>query len=229
PLPIYPQPLPLNFSIRRKDLQTPTPTTLPSLMALFVASGNGGAGTRTLSAATTNSTASIHRHQYASHFPRLPLPLSPRRGHLHIVSARNRRNSTKTTEKRDNIGEAAEDGGIGGFESSAGLNGSSSSSSIGGDDGFVMPKLPGQEKDFWEGPQWNTLGFVVEYLWGFGIIFSLIACGVAVSTYNEGATDFKDTPAYKESTQTGQVLEEPDESNSDVFESNPTEVAPSLE
>ncbi|CAN1826503.1 hypothetical protein LINPERHAP1_LOCUS31578 [Linum perenne] len=78
-------------------------------MALFVASGNGGAGTRTLSAATTNSTASIHRHH----------------------------------------------------------------SSIGGDDGFVMPKLPGQEKDFWEGPQWNTLGFVVEYLWGFGIIFSV--------------------------------------------------------
>jgi hypothetical protein len=50
-----------------------------------------------------------------------------------------------------------------------------------------------------------------------------------VATYNEGATDFKQTPAYKESIQSRELLEEPDASNSDVFESNPTEVAPSLE
>ncbi|CAN0876195.1 hypothetical protein LINGRAHAP2_LOCUS11163 [Linum grandiflorum] len=191
-------------------------------MALFVASGNGSAGVTTLSAATHSAAASIHGRQYASYIPRLPLPVSPRRrAHLQIVSARNRRSSTKTTEKRDKIDEAEVENG-----SMEGLNGTS----IGVDDGFVMPKLPGQEKDFWEGPQWNTLGFVVEYLWGFGIIFSLIACGVAVSTYNEGATDFKDTEAYKESTQTGgQVLEEADDSSSDVFDSNPTEVAPSLD
>lgn len=57
----------------------------------------------------------------------------------------------------------------------------------------------------------------------------LIACGIAVATYNEGATDFKETPAYKESVQSREFLEGPEESNSDVFESNPTEVAPSLE
>nr|CAD1833045.1 unnamed protein product [Ananas comosus var. bracteatus] len=57
----------------------------------------------------------------------------------------------------------------------------------------------------------------------------LIACGIAVSTYNEGATDFRDTPAYKESIQSRELLEEPESSNSDVFEGNPTEVAPSLE
>lgn len=51
-----------------------------------------------------------------------------------------------------------------------------------------------------------------------------------MATYNEGATDFKDTPAYKESIQSREFLEEPDDaSNSDVFESNPTEVAPSLD
>ena len=50
-----------------------------------------------------------------------------------------------------------------------------------------------------------------------------------MATYNEGATDFKSTPAYKESIQSRELLEEPDSSNSDVFESNPTEVAPSLE
>ncbi|KAL0355221.1 UNVERIFIED_CONTAM: hypothetical protein Sradi_3969000 [Sesamum radiatum] len=57
----------------------------------------------------------------------------------------------------------------------------------------------------------------------------LVACGIAVATYNDGATDFKETPAYKESIQSQELLEEPDTSNSDVFESNPTEQAPSLE
>ncbi|KAM7279261.1 hypothetical protein ACFE04_006395 [Oxalis oulophora] len=97
------------------------------------------------------------------------------------------------------------------------------------DDGFVMPDLPGLEKDFWEGEQWDTFGFVVQYLWAFGILFAVVACGIAVATYNEGATDFKNTPAYKESIGSQEALEEPEGSNSEVFESNPTEVAPSLE
>ncbi|KAF3944940.1 hypothetical protein ACB098_04G079700 [Castanea mollissima] len=96
-------------------------------------------------------------------------------------------------------------------------------------DGYVLPELPGDKPDFWEGPQWDAFGFFVQYLWAFGIVFALIACGVAVATYNEGATDFKETPAYKESIQSRELLEEPDASTSDVFESNPTEVAPSLE
>ena len=83
--------------------------------------------------------------------------------------------------------------------------------------------------DFWEGPQWDGLGFFVQYMWAFGIGFALVACGIAVATYNEGATDFKATPAYKESIQSRELLEEPEGSNSDVFELNPTEEAPSLE
>lgn len=59
--------------------------------------------------------------------------------------------------------------------------------------------------------------------------WQLISSGIAVATYNEGATDFKETPAYKESIQSQELLEEPEESNSDVFESNPTEEAPNLE
>lgn len=50
-----------------------------------------------------------------------------------------------------------------------------------------------------------------------------------MATYNEGATDFKQTPAYKESIQSQELLEGPEASDSDVFESNPTEEAPSLE
>ncbi|KGN63813.1 uncharacterized protein LOC101218989 [Cucumis sativus] len=91
-----------------------------------------------------------------------------------------------------------------------------------------LPQLPGLQPDFWEGPQWDAFGFFLEYLWAFGIVFAIIACGIAVTTYNEGATDFKETPAYKESVQTREILE-PEASNPDVFESNPTEVAPSLE
>ena len=60
------------------------------------------------------------------------------------------------------------------------------------------------------------------------LLVQLIACGVAVATYNDGATDFRDTPAYKES-QTQEFPEESESSGADVFEGNPTEVAPALE
>ncbi|KAJ4762683.1 AT-rich interactive domain protein [Rhynchospora pubera] len=92
-----------------------------------------------------------------------------------------------------------------------------------------MPELPGQEPDFWEGPQWNAFGFVVQYLWAFGIVFALVACGIAVATYNQGATDFRETPAYKESMQSKELLDDSNSSSSEVFEQNPTEVAPPLE
>uniref|UniRef100_A0A0A9E075 Uncharacterized protein n=1 Tax=Arundo donax TaxID=35708 RepID=A0A0A9E075_ARUDO len=93
-----------------------------------------------------------------------------------------------------------------------------------------MPELPDPETpDFWEGPQWEALGFFVQYMWAFGVVFGLIACGVAVATYNDGATDFRDTPAYKESVQSQEFPEESESSSADVFEGNPTEVAPALE
>ena len=57
----------------------------------------------------------------------------------------------------------------------------------------------------------------------------LIAAIAAVVTFNEGATDFKETPTYKDAIESREFLEEPEGSSPDVFESNPTEVAPSLE
>lgn len=78
----------------------------------------------------------------------------------------------------------------------------------------------------------GLLNFLWEdsYQFEFGIFsWQLIACGIAVATYNDGATDFKATPVYKEAIQSRELLEEPEASNSDVFESNPTEEAPSLE
>ncbi|KAI3407884.1 uncharacterized protein J3R85_020683 [Psidium guajava] len=204
-------------------------------MALTTVHGGGGGGGsifRITPTRTTTSTVPI-RH--------LLFPLSSRRA-LHIASAKklssrtgkfdskNRRNPTTTTTTKDR--EDGEDYGQGqgtveiervGPESST-----MGSSGVAGDDGYFLPELPGDKPDFWEGSQWDALGFFVQYLWAFGIGFALIACGVAVATYNEGATDFKDTPVYKESVQSRDLLDEPDAS-SDVFESNPTEVAPSLE
>ncbi|CAI5983833.1 unnamed protein product [Closterium sp. NIES-64] len=34
------------------------------------------------------------------------------------------------------------------------------------------PPMPGDNPDFWEGSQWDLLGFVAEYLWVFGIVLA---------------------------------------------------------
>ncbi|XP_021905687.1 uncharacterized protein LOC110820508 [Carica papaya] len=198
-------------------------------MALTIANGGGG-GRILRSCPTERSYAQlpIRRH--------VLFPFSSRT--LHVASAakklssrtgrfdsRNRRSSITTKEEEDEqqqptvqIEDAVENVGVG-----------ADGNVVVDSSGVPMPELPGQEPDFWEGQQWDAFGFVVQYLWAFGIVFALIACGIAVATYNEGATDFKETPAYKESIQSRELLDEPEASNSDVFESNPTEVAPSLE
>ncbi|KAH0926733.1 hypothetical protein HID58_018989 [Brassica napus] len=51
--------------------------------------------------------------------------------------------------------------------------------------------LHGLKPDPFEGSQWDGLGFFVQYLW-------LISGGIAAGTYNEGATDFKETPIVHE-------------------------------
>ncbi|CAN8234949.1 unnamed protein product [Cochlearia groenlandica] len=95
---------------------------------------------------------------------------------------------------------------------------------------FNIKDLPGLEPDPFEGPQFDGLGFFVQYLWAFGILFALISGGIAAGTYNEGATDFKETPVYKEAIQSRDLLDEAEGSNSEeLFESNPTDVAPSVD
>ncbi|KAG6627455.1 hypothetical protein I3843_15G109000 [Carya illinoinensis] len=202
-------------------------------MALTIANGGGGGGGGV--GILYGNTA---KHPY-THIPNrrhVLFPLSTRTTTLLVVSAKrfssrsgrlegkNRKGSTTTKDQEEKQlqREAVED--MPSIEN-VGFVGDGTAD----DAALVLPELPGAEKDFWEGPQWDALGFFVQYLWAFGIVFALIACGVAVATYNEGATDFKETPAYKESIQSRELLDEPDGSNSDVFESNPTEVAPSLE
>ncbi|MFQ6632172.1 hypothetical protein Gotur_009143 [Gossypium turneri] len=186
-------------------------------------------------------------------------PISPRTFHLTSAAkkfssrtgrfdSKNRR-SNLTTKEQDEEQELKRTAEIeeSNIAVGVGLEDVGGSSSEISADGKPFPDLPGLQPGLWEGPKWDVFGFLVQYLWAFGIVFAkrhylmilesefctllyqLVACGIAVATYNEGATDFKETPAYKESIQSQELLEQPDASNSDVFESNPTEVAPSLE
>ncbi|KAJ4841457.1 hypothetical protein Tsubulata_047915 [Turnera subulata] len=208
-------------------------------MSFSIVSGNGGGnGAKLLCTKPTTTHHLPLRPQLLS-----PLPSSssssssPRWRSLQIVSAakkltsrfdsKNRRNSTTTKEQdEDREWKGDIDGGGASFESVGDIGGKVSS----GEMPDWAQNLPGLEPDFWEGEQWDGLGFFVEYMWAFGIVFALIACGIAAFSYNEGATDFKETPAYKEAIQSQeQLLEQPGGSNADVFDSNPTEVAPSLD
>eukprot|EP00246_Nothoceros_aenigmaticus_P009208 TRINITY_DN24583_c0_g1_i1.p1 TRINITY_DN24583_c0_g1~~TRINITY_DN24583_c0_g1_i1.p1 ORF type:complete len:174 (-),score=24.40 TRINITY_DN24583_c0_g1_i1:349-870(-) len=92
-------------------------------------------------------------------------------------------------------------------------------------EGYNDPKMPGDDPDFWEGPQWNWLGFTIEYMWALGIVFAIVACGIAVRTYNSGATDFKQTPVYKEGIEAQRGFTE---DSSPGFADAPAE-APALE
>lgn len=51
------------------------------------------------------------------------------------------------------------------------------------DDGYFLPDLPGEEPDFWEGPQWDWLGFFVEYLWAFSVVFAVITNNLSPSKF----------------------------------------------
>ncbi|GAV81803.1 hypothetical protein CFOL_v3_25256 [Cephalotus follicularis] len=195
-------------------------------MALTISNATSGdARARTLYSNATN--------RHLLHRPRTLLPLSPRIS-LHVVSAKklsprtgrfdskNRRNEITSTEEEE--GEKQEKR-VDVIEDYSKIE----SVAYDGDGSYFLPDLPGDKPSFWEGEQWEPLGFFVQYMWAFGIVFALVACGIAVATYNEGATDFKSTPVYKEAVGSPELLEEPESSNSDVFEANPTEVAPSLD
>jgi hypothetical protein len=55
-----------------------------------------------------------------------------------------------------------------------------------------MPELPDPEKpDFWEGPQWDALGFFVQYMWAFGVFF-----GVSTSSSSSSSSSSITLPLY---------------------------------
>lgn len=80
--------------------------------------------------------------------------------------SKNRRTSPVTTKEQEETVE-----GKGASE----IAGNDESTIVAVDDGFVMPELPGDKPNFWEGPQWDGLGFFVQYMWAFGIVFAVIS------------------------------------------------------
>ena len=147
-------------------------------MALTIIIPTGGGGATILSG---NSTT----HAYT----RLPvrghviLPLSNRTA-LQVVSAKkfssrsgrfdgkNRRTSSTTTRDQDSDRDQAQKRTA---EIKRAGDDARSAAVDDVDDGYFLPKLPGDEPDFWEGEQWDALGFFVEYLWAFGIVFAVRA------------------------------------------------------
>ncbi|OMP10263.1 hypothetical protein COLO4_04672 [Corchorus olitorius] len=113
-------------------------------------------------------------------------PISPRTFHLTFAAkkfsprtgrfdSKNRRTNTTTKDQDDEqeqqgTAEIEEEGNVVvgfGFDDVSGV---SSEVSV---DGKPFPELPGLQPDLWEGPQWDVLGFVVQYLWAFGIVFGV--------------------------------------------------------
>ncbi|KAK7380035.1 hypothetical protein VNO78_32382 [Psophocarpus tetragonolobus] len=114
-------------------------------------------------------------------------------------------------------------------------------------------KLVGKEPDFWEGEQWEWFGIFAKYLWIFGFVFGAIFAVYGFFTFQEPPKEVKEKSERLYGVQSGKrsnvdsyeeadvdagvesndissdIFEEPDVYDSDVFESNPTEVAPSLE
>ncbi|XP_062214812.1 uncharacterized protein LOC133915612 [Phragmites australis] len=190
-----------------------------------------------LTSPTPFGTAAVRRRAVPAVAPLLP-PAGGRAA-LHVALARRGGVSSRTQRRlEERGGKKRRGGGVAApdvDEDASAAAGEAAAEWEGEPLGFEvstepMPELPEPETpDFWEGPQWEALGFFVQYMWAFGVVFGLVACGVAVATYNEGATDFRDTPAYKESIQSQEFPEESESSSADVFEGNPTEVAPALE
>lgn len=137
-------------------------------MALTIANSGTNGGARVLYRSSTT-----HPYTNLSSQRHVLFPLSPRRT-LHVVSAKrftsrtgrldnsnNRRRSNTTTKDQDQDPlrqRTAEIENVGADNV---------------DDGYFLPKLPGDEPDFWEGEQWDGLGFFVEYLWAFGFAFAV--------------------------------------------------------
>ncbi|WVZ13716.1 hypothetical protein V8G54_011282 [Vigna mungo] len=102
-----------------------------------------------------------------------------------------------------------------------------------------------EEPYLWEGPQWDLLGFFVQYSWiiGFGVAVCVSLYGCL--TYQEPPKEVRDEMERKYGVRSGvessaesransssgssDVFEDTDAYDSDVFDSNPTEVAPSLD
>ncbi|PPR89625.1 hypothetical protein GOBAR_AA31060 [Gossypium barbadense] len=142
-------------------------------------SSSGGNGVRSLYNKPSKHFYPRFPHRHHILFP--VSPFSSRTGHF---DNKNRRGSltTKEQDEEKRTPEIEDENVVVGIS----LDNVGVSSSKVSADRKPFPELPGT--------RWDVLSFLIQYLWAFGIVFALIACGISVATYNEGATDFKETP-----------------------------------
>lgn len=144
-------------------------------MALTITNGGGTGGTG--EGILYRSSARTPSNQFL--FRRNALfPPSKEARTLHVVQAKkssfrtgrfdskNRRSSTTTKEQeeedeRNRMAEILSD------------SPNVGNASVAFDVDENLPELPGLQPDFWEGPKWDALGFFLEYLWAFGIVFAV--------------------------------------------------------
>lgn len=125
----------------------------PMAFAVAIGSGASGSGAGVLCGNTTTGTP-------CTPLSHLSLSSSSRRNLLLVVSAkklssRSRRNLPTTTDEEPPQKTFNE------FPLDA------------VDDRPFFSKLPGSEPDFFEGPQWDTFGFIGEYIWVLGVVFAV--------------------------------------------------------
>jgi hypothetical protein len=112
-----------------------------------------------------------------------PLPLLPAGGRaaLHVALARRGGVSSRTQRRLEERGGKKRRGGVVAPDVDEDAAEAGVAEWEGEPLGFEvstepMPRLPDPETpDFWEGPQWEALGFFVQYMWAFGVVFGVSA------------------------------------------------------
>lgn len=107
-------------------------------------------------------------------------PLLSRRGALHVALARRTGVSSRTQRRLEERGGKKRRGGVETPDAEEDTASAWEGVEWEGEPlGFEvstepMPYLPDPKQvDFWEGPQWDLLGFFVQYMWAFGVFFSV--------------------------------------------------------
>ncbi|KAA3470484.1 L-shaped tail fiber [Gossypium australe] len=135
-------------------------------MALIVTLSHGS------SSGGGNRVRSLCNKPSKHFYPRFPpgrhvlFPVSPRT--LHLTSAA-KNLTTKEQDEEKRTPEIKDENVVVGI----GLDNVGVSSSKVSADGKPFPELPGLQLDLWEGTKWDVLGFLVQYLWAFGIVFAV--------------------------------------------------------
>lgn len=127
-----------------------------------------------LTSPTPFGVAAVRRRSAA-----LPLLTASGRAAVHVALARRGGVSSRTQRRLEERGGKKRRGGVAAPDVDEDAAEAGAAEWEGEPLGFEvstepMPVLPDPETpDFWEGPQWEALGFFVQYMWAFGVVFGV--------------------------------------------------------